>query len=90
MVAYNDNINNLKPSKSMTFMMKAKQLKAVDPEIIDLSGGEPDFDTPEKIREELYKWVKAGYTHYTIGPGLPELREKIAIKLHDENGCNYS
>lgn len=90
MVAYNDNINNLKPSKSMTFMMKAKQLKAVDPEIIDLSGGEPDFDTPEKIREELYKWVKAGYTHYTIGPGLPELREKIARKLHDENGCNYS
>lgn len=73
---YNENINNLQPSKSMTFMMKAKKLKAEDPEIIDLSGGEPDFDTPEAIRKELFRWVDAGYTHYTIGPGLPELRDR--------------
>ena len=79
----------LQPSRSMVFMVKAKQLQAADPEVINLSGGEPDFDTPLPIREEAKKWLDAGYTHYTVGPGLPELRERIARKLNEENGCAY-
>lgn len=89
-MTFNHEIQGLQPSKSMTFMGKAKQLQAKDPEIVNLSGGEPDFDTPVKIREELYRQVGAGYTHYTVGPGLPELRERIVKKLKEENGCNYS
>ena len=87
---YNQDISRLQASRSIVFMGQAKKMKAVDPSIIDLAGGEPDFDTPLKIREELKRQLDAGYTHYTVGPGLPELREAIAKKLHDENGCNYT
>ena len=90
MLQFNQEILGLQPSKSMTFMAKARQLQAADPEVVNLSGGEPDFDTPQKIREELYRQVAAGYTHYTVGAGLPELRARIVKKLKEENGCDYS
>lgn len=90
MLDFNHEIQGLQPSRSMTFMAKAKQLRAQDPEVVDLSGGEPDFTTPQKICDELYRQVAAGYTHYTVGAGLPELRERIAKKLKEENGCDYS
>lgn len=87
---FNKQIYEMAPSASIEIMRKAKQMKAVDPEIVDLAGGEPDFDTPGPICEELFRQIEAGYTHYTVGPGLPELREKIVKKLHDENRCNYT
>lgn len=90
MITFNTEIENLQPSKSMTFMAKAKQLKAKDSEIIDMSGGEPDFTTPQPIIDEAKKQLDAGFTHYTVGAGLPELRAKIAEKLSAENGCDYS
>ena len=90
MIRYNTEISQLKPSRSIAFMAQAKQMKATDPSIISLAGGEPDFDTPEKIRRELKRQVDAGYTHYTVGPGLPELRAAIAKKLREENGCSYT
>ncbi|RKJ76125.1 MULTISPECIES: pyridoxal phosphate-dependent aminotransferase [unclassified Pyramidobacter] len=83
----NREIAAIVPSASMVTMAKAKKLKAVDAEIVDLAGGEPDFDTPKKICDELFRQINAGYTHYTVGNGLPELREKIAAKLRTENGC---
>ena len=83
-------IEGLQPSRSIVFMGKAKQLQAKDKSVISLAGGEPDFDTPKAICEELNRQIAAGYTHYTVGPGLPELRQKIAQKLNSENGCNYS
>ena len=83
-------IEGLQPSRSIVFMGKAKQLQAKDKSVISLAGGEPDFDTPKAICEELNRQIAAGYTHYTVGPGLPELRAKIAQKLNTENGCNYS
>lgn len=82
-------IASLKPSASMQLMARAKAMKAADPSIIDLAGGEPDFDTPERITMEAVRQLAKGYTHYTVGPGLPELREKIAQKLREENGCHY-
>ena len=87
---YNREISQLKPSRSIAFMAQAKQMKAKDPSVISLAGGEPDFDTPVRIRDELKRQLDAGYTHYTVGPGLPELREAIAKKLREENGCNYT
>ena len=85
----NRQIAALKPSASMELMAKAKAMKAVDPTIIDLAGGEPDFNTPDRITMEAFRWMSSGYTHYTVGPGLPELREGIAKKLREDNGCNY-
>ena len=87
---YNKQILSIAPSASMVIMAKAKQMKAADPEIVDLAGGEPDFDTPEKISQEAFAQIKAGYTHYTVGPGLSELRKAIAEKLERENHCSYS
>ena len=87
---FNNHIQNLQPSRSIVFMGKAKQLQAKDPSVISLAGGEPDFDTPKAICEELNRQIAAGYTHYTVGPGLPELRVKIADKLNRENGCHYA
>ena len=89
MITYNNEISQLQPSRSIAFMAQAKQMKATDPSIISLAGGDPDFDTPVKIREEVKRQLDAGYTHYTVGPGLPELRTAIAKKLREENGCNY-
>jgi len=90
MSKFNQQIASLQPSRSVVIMAKAKKMKATDPEIIDLAGGEPDFDTPEKISQELFKWIKDGYTHYTVGLGLPELRSRIAHKLCEENNCTYA
>ena len=72
----------------MAMSMLAKELKKTDPSIIDLSIGEPDFDTPRPVVDEAIKWLNAGFTHYTTGPGLPELREGIAAKLREDNGIN--
>lgn len=90
MYELNKSITSMPPSKSMVMMAKVKQMKAQDPSILDFSGGEPDFDTPQPIKDELFRWINAGYTHYTVGPGLPELRQRIARKLREENGLNYS
>ena len=90
MMEYNKEISRLQPSRSIVFMAQAKQMKATDPSIISLAGGEPDFDTPEKITQELKRQLDAGYTHYTVGPGLPELRKAIAEKLQEENHCAYT
>lgn len=87
---FNRYIENITPSRSMQMNLLAKELKKTDPAILDLSIGEPDFDTPRKVVDEAIKWLNAGFTHYTTGPGLPELREGIAKKLREENGCHYS
>ena len=77
---YNRQIAGLEPSRSMTVMAKAKKMEALDPAIIDLAGGEPDFPTPAPICREMFRQVEQGYTHYTVGPGLPALRTRIAEK----------
>lgn len=82
-------IANLTPSASVAMMTKAMAMKKVDPTIVDLSSGEPDFDTPLPIREELFRQVSAGFTHYTPSQGVAALRERIAQKLREENGCHY-
>lgn len=82
----NNNIAKMKPSASVQLMAKAKQMKKEDPGIIDLAGGEPDFATPQRITEATIESLRAGNTHYAVGPGIPPLREAIQAKLERENG----
>ena len=89
MEQFNRNITGLTPSASIEFMAKAKALQAQGLDVINLAGGEPDFDTPAPIIEEACRQMKAGFTHYTVGQGLPELRQRIARKLLEENAAPY-
>ena len=68
---------------------KARDLKAEGHDVLSLTIGEPDFDTPEHIRRAAYKAMNDGYTHYAPIPGMPELRKALAKKLKDENALNY-
>jgi len=78
-------INGIAVSPTTALKNKALQLKAQGKEIINLSIGEPDFDTPESIKEETIKSLRAGFTHYVGTGGIPALREKIFRKLLEEN-----
>ena len=89
MEQFNRNITGLTPSASIEFMAKAKALQAQGLDVINLAGGEPDFDTPAPIIEEACRQMRSGFTHYTVGQGLPELRARIARKLLEENAAPY-
>lgn len=82
----NRNIEKMKPSASVQLMAKAKQMKKLDPSVIDLAGGEPDFATPDRITVATIRSLTEGNTHYMVGPGIPELRQAIQKKLEQENG----
>ncbi|HOK56157.1 MAG TPA: pyridoxal phosphate-dependent aminotransferase [bacterium] len=79
----------LKPSATMALNKKAKEMKAKGLDIVNLTVGEPDFDTPEEIKEYAIKAMKEGYTKYTEEKGLKELREAICEKLEKENKLKY-
>ncbi|MDD3726165.1 MAG: pyridoxal phosphate-dependent aminotransferase, partial [Candidatus Ratteibacteria bacterium] len=81
---------NIKPSATLTINKKAKELKAKGIDVINLSVGEPDFDTPRIIKEYAIKAIRDGFTKYTDAAGIPELREAISEKLQKENGLSYS
>ena len=68
---------------------KTRELRAKGQDIVALTIGEPDFDTPENIRNAAKQALDAGFTHYAPTAGIPELREAIAEKLRVENGLNY-
>jgi aspartate aminotransferase len=68
---------------------KTRELRAAGHDIVSLTIGEPDFDTPLNIRDAAKDAMDKGFTHYSPVAGIPELREAIAAKLRDENGLNY-
>lgn len=82
-------ISNLAPSKTMQVTAKSKKLKAMGESIIDYSVGEPDFQTPENIRQAVKEAIDRGFTKYTLVNGIPELREAISRKLSEENHIEY-
>lgn len=90
MIYFNKTLASLQPSKSVTLMAKTKLLQKTDPEILNLTGGEPDFVTPKPICDEAARQLQSGYTHYTDGPGDYDLRCALASKLRDENHAPYS
>jgi len=68
---------------------KTRELRAKGQDIVALTIGEPDFDTPENIRNAAKQALDQGFTHYAPTAGIPELRDAIAEKLRVENGLNY-
>ncbi len=81
---------NLKPSPTLAVDAKAKALKAQGADIINLSAGEPDFDTPEHIKEAAIKAIKEGFTKYTPVAGIAELRQAIIDKLKRDYHIDYT
>ncbi len=81
---------NLKPSPTLAVDAKAKALKAQGEDIVNLSAGEPDFDTPANIKEAAIKAIKDGFTKYTAVAGIVELREAISKKLKRDYKIDYA
>ncbi|MFN9925946.1 MAG: pyridoxal phosphate-dependent aminotransferase, partial [Phenylobacterium sp.] len=79
----------VKPSATMAADAKARELKAQGKNIITLAAGEPDFDTPDNIKEAAIKAIRDGKTKYTNVDGIPELKEAICAKFARENGLTY-
>jgi len=84
-----DVLSRVKPSATIAVTQKARDLKAKGREVISLSVGEPDFDTPDNIKEAAIRAIKKGETKYPPVLGIPPLREAIAAKFKRENGLDY-
>ena len=84
-----DTVARVKPSATMTVTQKARDLKAQGRDVISLSVGEPDFDTPDNIKQAAIEAIKRGETKYPPVLGIPPLREAIAAKFKRENGLDY-
>jgi aspartate aminotransferase len=84
-----DALSRVKPSATIAVTQKARDLKAKGREIISLSVGEPDFDTPDNIKQAAVEAIRRGETKYPPVLGIPELRQAIATKFKRENGLEY-
>jgi aspartate aminotransferase len=84
-----DSLNRISPSATIAVATKARQLQAEGRDVLSLSAGEPDFDTPDNIKEAAIKALKSGKTKYTDVDGIPELKAAIAAKFKRENGLDY-
>ena len=82
-------LNRVKPSATMVITQKARDLKAKGRDVISLSVGEPDFDTPDNIKNAAIDAIRRGETKYPPVLGIPPLREAIAAKFSRENGLDY-
>jgi aspartate aminotransferase len=82
-------LSRVKPSATLAADSKARELKAQGRDIIGLAAGEPDFDTPDNIKEAAIKAIRDGKTKYTNVDGIPELKEAICAKFSRENGLSY-
>ena len=76
-----DSLNRIQPSATIAASMKARQLKAAGRDIISLSAGEPDFDTPDNIKQAAVKALADGKTKYTDVDGTPELKAAIVAQV---------
>ncbi len=90
MAFLSDTLARVKPSPTIAVTTKAAQLKAEGRDVIGLGAGEPDFDTPEHIREAAKRAIDAGKTRYTAVDGIPELKAAICAKFLKENGLTYT
>ncbi len=82
-------LERVKPSPTMAITSKARELKAAGFDVIGLGAGEPDFDTPDNIKQAAIAAIKRGETKYTAVDGIPELKRAIASKFERENGLVY-
>ena len=82
-------VNNIKPSLTIATNMKAQELKRAGKDIIVLAAGEPDFDTPEHIKNAAIKAINNGFTKYVPGKGTPDLQQAIQKKFKQDNDLDY-
>jgi aspartate aminotransferase len=82
-------IEALSPSMTIAISTLAQELKAEGKDILSFSAGEPDFGTPEKIKEAAIEAIRQGFTKYTAVAGIPELLDAIRGKLSRDNGPLY-
>ena len=82
-------VKRIKPSPTLAVSQRAAELKAAGQDIVSLGAGEPDFDTPEHIKEAAIKAIRDGKTKYTAVDGIPSLKKAIADKLKNANGLSY-
>ena len=84
-----ESLGRMQPSATIAVATKARELKAAGRDIISLSAGEPDFDTPQNIKNAPIKAIEAGKTKYTDVDGIPELKAAVAAKFKRDNGLDY-
>jgi aspartate aminotransferase len=82
-------VQSIKPSPTLAVTTRAAELRAAGKDIIGLGAGEPDFDTPEHIKEAAIEAIKNGQTKYTAVDGTPALKQAIINKFSKDNGLNY-
>lgn len=83
-------LSQVKPSPTLAVAEKATKLKKEGRDIIGLGTGEPDFDTPQNIKDAAIKAIQNGFTKYTAVDGIPELKQAIQAKFKRDNNINYS
>src|SRR6185295_9103221 len=84
-----DSLSRVKPSATIAVTQKARQLKEAGRDVIGLGAGEPDFETPDNIKEAAIKAIRAGDTRYTNVDGTDALKKAIIAKFKRENGLEY-
>ena len=85
-----NNLKRIKPSPTIAVTTKAREMRASGKDVIGLGAGEPDFDTPENVKEAAIEAIKKGDTKYTAVDGTPDLKKAIVEKFKRENNLNYS
>ena len=87
-ITFNTAISQITPSASVALMEQAKQMVADGVDLVNLTGGEPDFPTPAPIVETACAEIRKGNTHYVAGKGLPALRQRLATELAERDGIS--
>lgn len=90
MAQLSDRLQRLAPSATLAMSQKSSEMKAQGIDVINMSVGEPDFNTPDHIKEAAKKAVDENYSRYSPVPGYPDLRKAIVAKLKNENNLDYS
>ncbi|MDX8395763.1 MAG: pyridoxal phosphate-dependent aminotransferase [Mariprofundaceae bacterium] len=90
MIKLSNRLSKVKPSATLAITAKAAELRASGKNIISLSVGEPDFDTPKAASDAGIKAIEEGFTRYTAVPGIPELRKEVAAKFKRDNNLDYA
>ncbi len=85
-----DRIQRVKPSPTLAVTALAAQLRAEGRDVIGLAAGEPDFDTPDHVKQAAIEAIQNGFTKYTAVDGMPSLKQAIINKFSKDNGLNYS
>src|SRR5689334_2820655 len=83
-------LGRIQPSPTIAVTQQARELKAAGRNVIGLGAGEPDFDTPDNIKEAAIAAIRRGETKYTAVEGIPELRKAICAKFDRENHLEYT